>query len=249
MTNMNINDQLVDYGLSLRESKIYLYLLKKLESPAYEIAKETSIPRATVYLTLEELKKKGLVSISRKNNVAHFCAESPNRLKKIAQEKITLADAIIPQLRALTRTNEFTPAMKLYEGKEGLKTIFDDMLETIERQKIKQIQVITDAGPISVLPKYVPEWVKMREKLGVYTQLIEEDVGGRRTFESNGMRETRIFPSHIKLDCSLDIYGDKVACMSVRGNEIYGAIIESPTIVNTIRQLFYMVWESLEPKK
>ena len=245
---MNINEQLVEYGLSEREALVYTFLLGRIEAPAFKIAKGTGIPRATVYLTLEELKRKGLVSSSRKNNIAYFLAESPNRLKKIVQEKLSLTELLIPQLRSLVDSDRFSPAMKIYEGKKGLKIVFDDMLETIEQKNLKELHVVTNAELLETLPKYLPNWVSQREKLGVFTYMIAETSNGHVSFDTNKLREVRHFPPHVAFDCSIDIYGDKIACISTKDNEIYGAIIESRTIVNTIRQLFFTVWDALEKK-
>lgn len=243
---MNINEQLVEYGLLEKEAKIYTYLVKNIEATAYSIAKDTKIPRATAYLALDTLKSKGLVSITHRNNVSHFICESPNRLKKIAEEKLSLADLLIPQLRNLTTIDQFSPNTKLYVGEKGVKNVFDDILETLKENKIKQLYSISNSSIIKTLPKYFPEWVKQREKLGVFTKMLGEKSETPFAFPSNTMRETRFFPSSIVLDCSINIYGNKISCFSIKDKEIYSVVIESPTVAHTIRQLFLLVWDSLE---
>lgn len=249
MTVSNILEQLIEYGLSPQEAKVYIFLIENLESPAFKVSKGTGIPRATIYLILESLRKKGLVTISKRNNVSYYLSESIGRLKKNIQDKLNLADLLIPQLRSLAATERFSPALKLYVGKEELKNVFEDMLEVIEAKKLKQIHVISDAEILTALPKYLPEWIKKREGLGTYTYMIAESLNGRAVYETNKLRQVRLFPTDITFDCSINIYGDKIACISVNGDEVYGAIIESRTIANTMRQLFRMVWDSLEPKK
>lgn len=244
---MNTIGQLIQYGLSGREAKMYLFLIEHIEESAHTISKGTGIPRATVYLVLENLKKKGLVSVSKKNNVSYFMAESPKRLQKIIEEKLVLTDALVPYLQSLTHTHEPSPSTKIYTGKEGLKVIFDDILETLEHKKIKQLQAITDSSLLHCLPKYLPDWIRKREKMGVFTQMISESDTEEPIFKTNALREVRLFPPHVSLDCSIDIYGDKIACISIHEKEIYGEIIHSSTIANTIRQLFFVVWESLTP--
>lgn len=248
-TIMSLIKQLTEYGFSPREAMVYVFLHERIEAPAHLIAKGTAIPRATVYLVLEELKKKGFVASSKKNNVTYFSAESPNQLKAVMQEKLSLAELLIPQLRSLVHTKNFSPTMKMYEGTAGLKTAFEDVLETLEQKKFKRLYSIADNSLLDVLPKYLPEWIKRREKLGVFTQMITEGDQGRVIYHSNTLREVRRLPKDTRLDCTINIYGDKIICTSVHQKEIYSVIIDSPTIVATIKQLFLLVWSSLSSNK
>ncbi len=241
---MNTEEQLIQYGFSDKETRIYLFLLGRVEAPANAIAKGTGIPRATVYLILDGLKRKGFISSFKKNNVAYFLAESPNRLQKVAQEKLSLTEALIPQLRSLINADQFTPNTKVYMGKEGLKAAFDDIMESIIEKNVRELHAITDTYLINALPKYIPQWIEKREKLGVFTYMIAAAENGRTTFQANALREVRAIPPHMKFDCSINIYGNKIACFSVKGENIHAVIIESPTIVITIKQMFLLVWES-----
>lgn len=77
----NVINSLVSYGLTSNEASIYVCLLRKLEASVFEIAKETGISRATVYITLEKMKELKLVSLLRKNNVQYFTPENPEDCK------------------------------------------------------------------------------------------------------------------------------------------------------------------------
>ena len=246
---MNTTEQLIEYGLSEREAKIYLFLIKHLEATAHFIAQGTAIPRATVYLTIESLKRHGLVSSSKKNNVTYFLAESPNRLKKIAEEKLSMADLLIPQLRSMIHSERFSPNVKQYVGKEGLKNVFEDILETLDHSKIKRLYAVSDSEVQKSLPKYFPEWVRRREKLGVITHMLAEDEGGQEIFQSNELREVRLFPSHISFDCSFDIYADKIALISIQKDQIYATVIDSPATAATFKQIFQLMWDMIGTQK
>lgn len=153
---MSTISQLIEYGFTGREAQIYLCVLKNLEASAYVIAHNTGIPRATVYSDLENLKKKGYISSSKKNGVLYFSAESLNRFKKNAEEKLSLSEALIPQLRSLVDIEKFNPNVKSYIGVNGLKLVFEDMLETMEREEIKQLYAITDIHLLDTIPRYLP---------------------------------------------------------------------------------------------
>ena len=129
------------YGFTQNEAVTYVSLVKKLEATAFELAKATDIPRATVYLTLESLRKQGFIVQFRKNNVAYFTLESPNQLLNILKKKEEIVNEIMPQIRALAGRQIDTPIAKLYVGIGGIKMGFEDILEAIKEQKIKQILV------------------------------------------------------------------------------------------------------------
>lgn len=52
------------FGLSDKEALIYLTLYKLDEATAYQVAKESGLKRPTVYVLLDELRHKGLVSLT-----------------------------------------------------------------------------------------------------------------------------------------------------------------------------------------
>src|SRR3989338_7850208 len=111
---MELKQALEQYGFTKNETSIYIYLLKYIEATAFGIAKATDVPRSTVYITLESLKKQGFISQFRKNNVAFFTAESPNRLISNLKQKEEIMETIMPQIRAIMSQNLDVPVAKLY---------------------------------------------------------------------------------------------------------------------------------------
>jgi hypothetical protein len=163
---------------------------------------------------------------------------------------MSLADMLIPELRPYINKEQSSPNTKIYMGVEGLKTTFEDIYETLQKEKIKRLYAISGVKLFKILPKYLPDWIKRREQLGVFTQMIAERGDTPTSYTSNTSRDVRFLPKGIMdLDCSIDIYGNKVACISMRDGEIYSAIIESTTITATLLQLFNLVWASTVPEK
>ncbi|MBI4121786.1 MAG: hypothetical protein HY461_00485 [Parcubacteria group bacterium] len=241
---MEIKQALELYGFTKNETLIYINLLKQLEAPAFNIAKSTGIPRSTVYITLESLKKQGFVSQFRKNNVSYFALESPNRLISLLKQKEAVMNEIMPQIQAFTSRNIDTPVAKLYTGTDGIKSGLEDILETLKKQKTKQIYATSQPDLLKFLPKYFPNWLKQREDLGVFTKLIlPENV--TNYLDSNELREVRNLPEKFPFTCSVTIYGNKLAFFSFEGNAPYCVIVESKSISEMFAQFFLFVWEML----
>ncbi len=236
------------YGLTKNEAAVYIALLKKLESTAFELAKATEIPRATVYLTLESLKRQGIISMFRKNNVAYFTPESPSRLATLLKTKEEILNGVMPQILAMTSRSIDTPMAKLYVGIDGLKFGFDDILDTLKRTKIKQILATSHKDMLEYLPKYYPNWLKQREDLGVYTKLILP--GDSQGFlPSNELREVRYLPEKFPFNCAITIYAGKITFFSLEEAEPYCVIIESKSICDMFTQFFLFTWEMLGGSK
>lgn len=235
------------YGFTKNEAVIYIYLLKQLEATAFEIAKETSIPRTTVYQTLEKLKKQGVISPFRKNNIAYFTPENPSNLLRLLQEKEVLLNSVMPEIHGIMARDIDKPVTKLYVGIDGVKTLLDDIIQTLKNRKIKQIHATSQPDLLSYLPKYFPNWLKAREDLKVYTYLILPSEA-TNYLETNELREVRFLPKKFPFHCSVTIYGKKLAFFAFQNGEPYGVSVESESISDMFKQFFLFTWEMLEKK-
>jgi sugar-specific transcriptional regulator TrmB len=84
---MIIHETLGQLGLSIRQTDIYLTLLKQGPGSIREIAIGAGINRGTTYEELKILRKKSLVSYSPRGKRKFFCAEPPDRLMQLASER------------------------------------------------------------------------------------------------------------------------------------------------------------------
>ncbi len=243
--NKNMINSLVSYGLTVNEASIYVYLLKKLEATAFQIAKETSIPRATVYITLDKMKEQKLISLLRKNNVQYYTPENPSRLKMIIEEKNSILTEILPELSAIINTEGEKPDVRMYTGASGVKIVLEDILETLQRKNDHSLSAASRSEILDRFPQYFPEWIKRREKLKIKSRLIlPESERKRHSFEPNEMRELRFLPDTFGFKAMLELYGNKMAVFNLKEGEIYSIVIESEPIVQTFKQFFSFAWEN-----
>lgn len=242
--NKNIQNSLISCGLTNNEATIYICLLKKLEATVFQIAKETGIPRATVYITLEKMKEQRLVALLRKNNVQYFTPENPSRLKMMIEEKEEILSSILPELNAIIDTDTDKPDVRLYTGANGVKIVLEDILETLARSKDRHLMAAARSEILERFPSYFPEWIKRRETMGVKSKLLLPAAEKtRHAFEPNELREVRYIPDAFGFKAMIEIYGNKMAVFNLREDEIYSIMIESEPIVQTFKQLFSFAWE------
>ena len=243
---MHILTKLKELGITEKEGKIYTYLLKVIEAPVYNIAKDTEIPRTTAYASLESLKKQGLVSSFRKNNVLHYTPENPNKILAILKHKEEIAAELIPSLQLLSLGNHIKPSVKMFTGKKGMKLALEDILETLKKTGEKSLLAASYPDVMDALPKYYHEWVKQREKLGVATKMIvPESARNRKKFYEGHNREVRFMPEPYLFQCSMDIYSNKVVFFSLKEGTIYSIILESSTISDAFLRFFLFAFDHL----
>ncbi len=240
----NLLKSLVSYGLTENEAKIYLALLQKVEASVFELAKATGIPRATVYITLEKMRSSTLVSSLKKNNVLYYTPENTSRLKSLLSEKQKTLEEILPELNALVDTDKEKPNTRIYVGEEGVKIVLEDILETMEAEKLHTLLAASHSEIMKYFPKYFPKWLERREALGIRSKLIlPEKERGDHVFDPNELRETRFLPDAFPFEATVEIYGKKLALFSLKNNELYSIIIESRPAVEIFKQFFLFTWE------
>jgi len=119
-------------GLSGNESKVYLELLKNNQSSASEIAKKISLDRTLTYTILENLINKGLCSFTTINNKKLFSASAPENLLNPLKEKEQALLTIISELNKIRVEEKNDYEIKIFEGKEGIRTVMNKILESKE---------------------------------------------------------------------------------------------------------------------
>jgi len=123
-------DILAEYGLSDKEASVYLAMLELGPASVQDISKKAGVNRATTYVMIEALKRRGLMSTFDKGKKTMFVAESPERLKRLseaevhaAQEKGNRLKDQLPSFLALfSVSSQEKPNVRFFEGEEGFRT-------------------------------------------------------------------------------------------------------------------------------
>jgi sugar-specific transcriptional regulator TrmB len=134
----NLKECLAEYGLSDKESNVYLAMLELGPASVQDIAKKSGVNRATTYVMIESLKRRGLMSTFDEGKKTMFVAESPERLKRliekdmsVIQEKENRLKEAMPTFLALfNSSSEEKPNVRFFEGEEGLRTVREIYLQT-----------------------------------------------------------------------------------------------------------------------
>ena len=132
-------DILRKIGLTDGEIRVYKALIHLGKSSTGKIMKKSGISSSKVYLILEKLIQKGLVSFVIENNVKKFQVTNPQSIldyvdkKKDEFENIKKDfEKVVPQINAILGTYEEESA-QVYKGIRGIRVAFSNLLEELNK--------------------------------------------------------------------------------------------------------------------
>jgi HTH-type transcriptional regulator, sugar sensing transcriptional regulator len=254
-------DRLLEIGLTKKEVKVYLELLRIGSQAVSVLAKRMDYPRTTTYSTLKALQKKGLVSYFYNENMKYFSANDPNclvglvdmRRQSFEYQKDKLL-AEIPRLRSISAVCDFRqPVVSFYEGKRGVKYVMDDVINC--NSKVYSYVCLHKWRRV-LIDKYLAEFRDYRliEKNTEIKIIAPNDKVLRGFFDEykklgDNLVEVLYLDSDMAsslLENQMNIYDNKVGIACLDPGEEYGVLIESKHVADMQRRIFEMVWRGCE---
>ncbi len=241
---MGILEKLKQVGLNEKESKVYLALLESGDSLASRIAKKTNINRSLLYSILDELVNKGIVTYIIKNNTRFYRAAEPNKILAMLKEKEKIFSSILSTLTTLHKPKTDKPIVEILEGKQGIKTILNDIL----RQNKEWFAFnIPGKGP-EVLGPNVHAFEKERQKLKIKLNVIcvRTKQGLKRGKEFSQMNFTKIkyIPEKYESPASNWIYGDRVVIIFWYKEFPFAIRIIDKKLAESYKNNFKVLWSA-----
>lgn len=235
------NQMLRSLGLTDSESTIYLLSLEMGPSPVQDIARRANVSRMTTYTAIESLTGHGLMSSVQKGKKTLYAAEAPERIIGVIHSKIqeiqnTLREAEGSLVELKLKQHGEKPIVKLFEGKEALNAIQDDITSSAPSS-------IDEFGNIDEINKLYPhedrsEFYKKIEKLEYKDRAI---LVTNKQLKDRSARPDSIVvhldPEKYKCYGDVFVYGNKVALSTFRGKQI-SVLIESQELADTFRAFF-----------
>lgn len=246
-------DQILEtIGLNSSEIAVYKTALQAGPRPASVIAKRANIKRGQTYNVLSSLSEKGVIQEFVKNGVRHFTCSSPralvsmldSRRGEIENKRSKLLE-LIPDLERLARCDDAKPKVRFFQGDEGIKEIFEDILRTRE-----DFYGALDVGKSWINAYSNDDWIhKFRERrveagiwfYGILVKNHEADM--TRLSRPKIMKKNKMIQG-VSLPAEILVFGSKVALISTDGDKT-GVLIEHAKIAETVRSIHQAVWPFL----
>ena len=245
---------LQDLGLTDKEAIIYLALLQVDGATALDLSKKTKINRSTVYVVIESLSKKGLVSETTVGKKTQFQAEPPERLETYIErrraqfeEQSSRIKDVIPQIKSIQRDTGERPVVKYFEGREGIISLLEEFFSD-DGEEGKDVYLLY---PKDTLEEIFTEaerekYRNIRLNKKIHSRSMYTSEKGERPSDEMAER-MRIDGKKYPISCDVSIYKDKIR-INTLGKKFSGIFIKSQDVANTLRSLFNLAFDSIKDK-
>lgn len=242
---MDIEKKLMEIGLERNEAKVYLQLLENEDCLASAISKRTNINRSVVYSVLDSLTQKGFASYIIKNSTRVYRAANPSKIKDMLEERKKEFDLILPNLLSIKKIKSKKPIVEILEGREGFKTILNDLL----RQKKDWFAFnIPGKGP-EIMGPMVHAFEKDRQKAKIKLRAIcvKTKDGTKRGKEFSSMNHTSVkyMPKEYESPASNWVYGDRVVIIFWYKDFPFAVRTIDKNLAESYKNQFMALWETL----
>lgn len=236
---------LIQLGLNKQESKVYLALLGLGESSVQKIARQAGVQRPNCYALLDSLIRHGLVSYSHNKRGRTYVAGDPSTLTRIHQQRTITLNTLLPNLRTLYSQSPIHTKIRTYEGREGIKQVYEEILESDGYDCIYSPDVLLPIwGDYSATfgIKAAKKGLKIRELI-----LIKNPPVDYAKHFKKPLQEIRYLSSEKKIATDMVIFENKLVLVAYEP-DIHAVVIEGSNIVDTQLALFEIIWKRASTK-
>ncbi len=236
---------LTSLGLSPAEADVYVAVLELGEANLQEIADKSGVKRTTIYHFLPELKTRGFLIETKKRKRKVYSATHPEQLLEIEKTRLAELERLMPELLAIQNQSQTKPKVTFYEGVDGIKEVYADMLK--DKKHIiafEDLEHMKEGLPSSFYDFFPSE----RAKRNITFHSIARDSEIAREFVKSNiklLRQTKLLRT-ADWKTEINIYGSKVALMSFRTDPPFCVLIEDPSIADTLKTAWKELWQRLD---
>jgi len=241
--------QLIRLGLTEKEAKVYLAALELGSQTAQEIAKKAGVNRATTYVILQALIRKGLVSMFTAGKKTSFAAEAPEHLDHLLRkqeedifEQRRDLEKIIPELRAVHQRAPGKPLVRFFDGEDGVRLMLSGLWRQIQGSAVLKSFLVFDDQGAETTRLVEPPTTDIKVQL-IYTH----DDGPQPLDRSTAELEARfVDPKKFPFEASILLFPSRhqVAVIS-RHHRVSGMVLENPEMARTLESVFDALWPTL----
>lgn len=248
-----IVENLLQFGLNDKEISVYLGLIYLGPAPVREVARKAGVNRGTTYDILKNLIDLGLVAYYKhsdhEDKRQYFVAEPPQKILTAVENRKRNLDVLkenisksLPELESLYEKSGAKPVVKYYEGNLGIRTILQDVLETVKKQAEKVYYAYSSADIRQYLYRAYSDYNKDRLKNKIAVKVIALGEGG----EFAGLDERKWLSKVESAPTYVLIYAGKVAMVSLDAlSHPVGVVIENQGLYETQKMIFEFNWSKI----
>jgi len=243
------NTFLEQVGLNQSEIKIYKRLLDYGELTPPRLAMLTGLTRQNTYAALKTLVNKQLIEDVTNKKKLRYRLLHPNKLNDLINEQIDekvlvqkAVQASLPEITSQYFLSSKKPGITYFEGLEGIKKIFEDILKA----KPEEVQIFRSVLDEVRLDEFLPGYLNRQVAAGIKTRIISPKViTSELLFEDKQLNRVRKYvPEELfKIYTQIEMYNDNVAFMAYK-KRLMGFVISSKDVAASLKTVFELVWQA-----
>lgn len=247
-----------NFGINERQFEDYVTLLRCGEngSTCSAMAARSGNERNAMRYRLNSLVNAKIVKKTSINGTHFYHAVEPQELLNTIDHQLEQNKEWkksfhreLPNLEKFADPQLVIPGAEYFHGIEGVKRVYEDTIINTQIDKIyayENIEYMTEEIKEWILYDYIPR----RAKKKIFIEVISPDNRMHRKAKEDDevfYRETRFMKEpKFKIQCEMNIYGSRIAFFSYKENEMFGAILDSPAISETMKSTHQVLWNFLK---
>lgn len=235
-------------GLSRDEARVYEALVTGGSQGAGDLLGRVKMKRGLLYKVIDRLQERELITADEHRGRAIWTAAPPDALLKIVDQIETAArgtrhavEDLLPELKAKYVLATERPIIRLFEGVEALKKIYEDTLESGAKEFYFIRPVKSTVSYERAYGRWFKNYRERRAAAGITTYGITPDDADTnhdpKVDASWKLVRTWLRPSDYSAPVEINLYADRVAVISY-GKEVFGLVIENAPLAKAFKELF-----------
>jgi len=233
------------FGLSVNESKIYVYLLERGgETGGSKIAIGAKLHRQYVYLALPRLISLGLVEEIAKGKLSKYKATAPYEIEKIAKKRVIEAEDIVKELEKFSKVGH-EQDFEMYIGAEAIQKYEYAWVHSVKEAEFQYIIGGNTQGFSEMMGETLNEYLVNETRKFITTYYIgntNEKTLYVKNISDRMDLHMKFLPKFPQGVTHMVIRKDKVLFFSfLKPALLY--VIKSPVVSKNYEDFFMMLWE------
>lgn len=253
-----ISQFMASLGFDKDSCRIYASLWDNGAQTISELARTSDIERTKIYRLLPKLQQSHLIEIDKEYSREIIRPASTDVLQELIsnkQERLQSAQRLLPELIAQRAEGQVDSSrVNVYRGASGVKQLlWNETKAKTEILCLLQEPMQSTAGKL-----FFERWVakcnernlQMRGVVGESFMQSRDSWYETHVNESLANWNGRVIDTKVfNIDHNVVVYNDTVAYFSWNPKNTFGVEIHDPTVAQTQRQFFELLWNTAEPKK
>ncbi len=236
------------FGFTLQEATIYQSLFIDGPTTLATLANRINLHRPTVARALDDLAARHAVEMQQQGKRMFYIAASPAVFRRELDNIVQEGTSVIRELEEKFSQKKDAFALRQLEGKQAIKNLFTELVETLGRDEIFYRYIACDAS--IDIEQFVPETYRpMRDKKGVQQCAITSaEMKGKPYKKGMGclwktlpVKEDRFAYGVAEL-----IFRDKVAFIDYVAEK--AIVIQNPRLADFQRSIHKALYARLEER-